>query len=65
MADLCDTAWEATALHLAAAIAAVQSVPGRGPVWRDGVGYCRVCGEEIPVARVKAVPSSELCIKMC
>lgn len=76
MPDFCDRAAEQTALHLAAVLSARQMAAGRGPVWRiagkEVFGndisriarpFCRVCGEEIPAARVRALPGVETCVE--
>jgi phage/conjugal plasmid C-4 type zinc finger TraR family protein len=55
-------AQEITALDNAAALArVVNRLPGRGPVYVDGVACCRDCGEPIPAARLAALPDAERC----
>ena len=34
---------------------------GPGPEWIDGRPHCRECGEEIPAARINALPNCSLC----
>ena len=63
MPDICDLASESEAQHLASALSAATAILGRGPVWVGEVPHCRACGEEIAVARIKALPNTELCIE--
>jgi phage/conjugal plasmid C-4 type zinc finger TraR family protein len=63
MADEFDMASRLEAMHTAAAIAAAGTRPGRGPLWSDGVPCCRQCGETIPLARVRALPGCERCVR--
>ncbi len=33
-----------------------------GPIWVDGMPYCRECGGVIPARRLQAVPGTGLCV---
>ena len=36
---------------------------GPGPEWIDGKPYCIDCGDEIPLARLRAVPGTVRCVR--
>ncbi len=63
MPDEIDLAQEAQAQANAAAVSlVVYRQPGRGPDMSTGVACCRECGEELPAARLAAVPDAERCV---
>lgn len=47
---------------ISAALIPPVGCDGRGPLWEDGIPYCRECGEEIPKRRVEVWPKTELCV---
>lgn len=52
------------AFYLSAALSdATSRQAGRGPIWQDGRPLCRVCWEEVPAERVRAVPQAEMCME--
>ena len=65
MADLADIAQEDDELNISGAIMNALRPPAGSelmPVWENGVPYCRVCGDVIPAARIKALPETGLCV---
>lgn len=65
MPDLLDAATDTERRHREAALscALLRPDPGPGPDWIDGRPCCRECGEEIPAARLAAVPGVGLCVE--
>lgn len=63
MADLIDLAQDCETREREAAIAAARARPrDPGPTWLDGQPRCRECDGIIPLARLKAVPETGLCV---
>lgn len=66
MADEADRAQANVDAFLAGALERVQHglrTPGLGYVFLDGLAHCRECDKPVPMARVKAVPNSGLCVR--
>lgn len=65
MPDFCDLAADAERRLREAEISAAlhrRPGPGPGPEWIDGKPCCRECGEDIPRARLDAIPGCGLCV---
>jgi DnaK suppressor protein len=66
--DVCDAALDGTQSELHSQLAALESrelnqIDQAIQMIREGrYGLCEVCGEKIPVARLKALPYTPLCI---
>lgn len=66
MPDEADLAQTEQDKALAAALSLVAHrarEAGPGPEWIDGRPYCIDCGDEIPLARLRAVPGTGRCVK--
>lgn len=60
--DVFDQATVHEEMHRNAAIqSALSRLSSDEPDWVNGVPYCRKCGEEIPMARIRAYPTG-ICI---
>lgn len=63
MTDVCDRAAEREAQHRSDALAAhKRCMATTGRMTEGAPGYCRVCGEMIPMARRGAIPGVATCV---
>lgn len=64
MSDAIDEAQHLEALHRDSSLASAKDQErGPGPIIIDGVACCAECEDPIPLARLKAVPDTGLCVK--
>lgn len=61
--DIVDRSQQNIEAFTLASIHAACYVPGRGPLYIDGVPLCRECGEAIHPRRIKALPGIETCFE--
>lgn len=62
MADECDQAQASEALHIQAALSCIACRSDQEQEVRDGRVVCLDCGEPIPAARLRILPTACRCV---